>query len=199
LTAFYMFRLYFRIFWYEDREYHHTPHESPWTMTVPLMILAVLAVVSGFVFFYILPFGTYITPTGEEFHMHIDWTLAGLSLAVAAVGIIVAYIMYFKKNDKAEKVANAFGAFYKWTYNKFYIDEIYTFVTKKIMFGVISAGWMWFDTNIVDGSMNLIGNTTVKTSYAVKKLQSGRLQDYVLAVVLGIVAIAMIFLYIWTR
>ncbi len=199
LTAFYMFRLYFRIFWYEDREYHHTPHESPLTMTVPLMILALLSVVSGFIFFYILPFGTYITPTGEEFHMHIDWTLAGLSLAIAVVGIFIAWFMYFKKNNKAEKVANSFGMLYKWAYNKFYIDEIYMFVTKKIMFGVVSAGWMWFDTKIVDGSMNLIGNTTVKTSYAIKKLQSGKMQDYVLAVVVGAVALGAIFIYIWTR
>ncbi len=199
LTAFYMFRLYFRIFWYEDREYHHTPHESPLTMTLPLLILAVLSVVAGFVFFYFLPFGTYITPTGEEFHMHMDGFLASISVLVGIVGIVIAWIMYFKKNDKAEKVAKAFGAFYKWTYNKFYIDEIYMFVTKKIMFGIISAGWMWFDTYIVDGSMNLIGNTTVKTSHALKKIQSGKLQDYVYGVVLGVVALAVIFIYIWTR
>jgi len=199
LTAFYMFRLYFRIFWYEDREYHHTPHESPITMTLPLMILGALSVVAGFIFFYILPFGTYITPTGEEFHMHIDWTLAGLSLGVAGLGIFIAYIMYFKKNDKAEKVSNAFGVFYKWAYNKFYVDEVYTFVTKKIMFGVVSAGWMWFDTNIIDGSMNLIGSTTIKTSDAMKKMQSGKMQDYVLAVVVGVVALGAIFIYIWTR
>jgi len=199
LTAFYMFRLYFRIFWYEDREYHHTPHESPLTMTVPLMILAVLSVFSGLIFQYIFPFGTYVTPTGEVFHMHIDWTLAGLSIGIGLLGIFLAWVMYYKKNDKPEKVANAFGALYKWAYNKFYIDEVYTFVTKKIMFGVISAGWMWFDTNIIDGSMNLIGNTTIKTSESIKKFQSGRMQDFAYAIVTGAIALVIIFIYIWAH
>ncbi len=196
LTAFYMFRLYFRIFWHEDRDYEHAPHESPLTMTVPLLILSVFSALSGLIFFYVLPFGTYVTPTGEEFHMHIDWTLASLSLGIAVVGIAIAYVMYFKKNDLPEKVSNAFGAFYKWTFNKFYIDEIYMFVTKKIMFGIISAGWMWFDTHIIDGSMNLIGNSTVKTSESIKKVQSGRFQDYLFAIVAGILLLAFVFIYI---
>lgn len=199
LTAFYMFRLYFRIFWYEDREYLHTPKEAHWTMTVPLMILGILSLVSGLAFFYIWPVGTYISVTGEPYHMHINWALAGISLGVALLGIGLAYIMYFKKNDKPEKVANAFGAFYKWTYNKFYFDEIYMFVTKKILFGVVSAGWMWFDTKIVDGTMNLVGETTKRTSESIKKMQSGKLQDYVYALVTGVVALVIIFIYIWTR
>ena len=199
LTAFYMFRLYFRIFWYEDRKYTHTPHEAPATMTYPLMILGALSLISGFAFFYVWPFGEFIGPTGEPFHMHINWFLAGISVGVALLGIFVAWVMYYKKNDIPEKVSKSFGILYKWAFDKFYLDEIYMFVTKKIMFGTISAGWMWFDTNIVDGSMNLIGNTTVKTSHALKKIQSGKLQDYVFGVVLGVVALAVIFIYIWTR
>lgn len=199
LTAFYMFRLYFRIFWYEDRKYHHAPHEAPLIMTLPLMILGVLSAVAGLVFFYIWPMSEYISPTGEPYHMHINWTLAGLSLGIAVLGIALAWRLYYKKNDIPEKIANKLGAIYKWSYNKFYIDEIYSFVTKKIMFGVVSAGWMWFDTKIVDGSMNLIGNTTVKSSEALKKLQSGKMQDYAYAIVTGVVTLGIIFIYIWTR
>ena len=199
LTAFYMFRLYYRIFWYEDREYKHTPHEAPATMVYPLMILGILSLIAGFVFFYILPFSEYVSPTGEPFHMHINWFLAGISLLVAVVGIALATVLYMKKNDKPEKIARSFGALYKWTYNKFYFDEIYMFVTKNIMFGIVSAGWTWFDTKIVDGTMNLIGNTTVKTSSAIKNIQSGKMQDYAYAIVSGAVALAIIFLYILTH
>lgn len=167
-----MFRLYFRVFWYEDVHYHHTPHEAPKTMTVPLLILAVLSVVSGIVFFYFIPFGEYITPTGKSFEMHINWSLAGMSLAIAAAGIFIAWKMYYKKNDLPDRVSQTFGALYKWSYDKFYFDEIYNFVTKKIMFGIISRGWTWFDTKIVDGTMDRIGFSTEKTSFAIKRFQS---------------------------
>ena len=197
LTAFYMFRLYYRIFWYEDREYKHTPHEAPAVMTYPLMILGALSLVTGFVFFYIWPFSEFISPTGKPFHMHINWFLAGISLAIAIVGIALATVMYKKKNDLPEKVAKSFGVLYKWTYNKFYFDELYMFVTKKIMFGIVAAGLTWFDTYIVDGTMNFIGNTTVKASSAIKNIQSGKMQDYAFAIISGAIALVVIFLYIW--
>ena len=199
MTAFYMFRLYFRVFWYEDVEYHHTPHEAPATMTFPLMILGILSAVAGLIFFYNIPFGEYVAPTGEPFHMHINWTLAGLSLAIAAIGIGVAYIMYFKKNDLPDKVSNAFGALYKWSYDKFYFDEIYMFVTKRILFGGISAGWTWFDTNVVDKTMDRIGFSTENTSVYIKKLQSGKLQEYAYALVTGAVLLVIIFIYLWNN
>jgi NADH-quinone oxidoreductase subunit L len=197
MTAFYMFRLYFRVFWYEDVHYHHTPHEAPRTMTIPLLILAVLSVISGVVFFYFIPFGEYITPTGKSFEMHINWSLAGLSLAIAATGIFIAWKMYYKKNDLPDRVSNTFGALYKWSYDKFYFDEIYNFVTKKIMFGIISRGWTWFDTKIVDGTMDRIGFSTEKTSFAIKRFQSGKMQDYAYAVIAGAVFLAVIFIYFW--
>jgi NADH-quinone oxidoreductase subunit L len=168
-------------------------------MTYPLMILGALSLVSGFAFFHIWPFAEYISPTGEPFHMHINWLLAGISIGVAILGIVLAAVMYMKKSDIPDKISNAFGVLYKWTYNKFYFDEIYMFVTKKIMFGIISAGWTWFDTKIVDGTMNLIGNTTVRSSQAIKKMQSGKMQDYAYAIVSGAIALVIIFVYIWTH
>lgn len=199
MTAFYMFRLYFRVFWYEDVHYHHTPHEAPKTMTVPLMILAVLSIIAGFVFFYFIPFGEYVSPTGKPFEMHINWSLAGLSLFVAATGIFIAYKMYFRKNELPDKVSKSFGMLYKWSYDKFYFDEIYNFVTKKIMFGGISRGWTWFDTNVVDKTMDRIGFSTEKTSNSIKYFQSGKLQDYAYAVIAGVVVLAFIFLFYWNN
>jgi NADH-quinone oxidoreductase subunit L len=195
MTAFYMFRLYFRVFWYEDVHYHHTPHEAPKTMTIPLLILAVLSIITGFIFFYFIPFGAYITPTGKSFEMHINWNLAGLSLAVAATGIFIAWKMYYRKNELPDKISHAFGVLYKWSYNKFYFDEIYNFVTKQIMFGIISRGWTWFDTKIVDGTMDQIGFSTEKISFAIKRFQSGKIQDYAYAVLAGVVFLAVVFIY----
>ncbi|MGE5356583.1 MAG: NADH-quinone oxidoreductase subunit L [Deltaproteobacteria bacterium] len=195
MTAFYMFRLYFRVFWFEDVHYHHTPHEAPKTMTIPLLILAVLSVVAGLVFFYFIPFGQYITPTGEAFKMHINWNLAGLSLAIAGLGIFIAWKMYYRKNELPDKISKAFGAMYKWSFDKFYFDEIYNFVTKKIMFGIISRSWTWFDTRLVDGTMDRIGFSTEKISNGIKHFQSGKLQDYAYAVLAGVVFLMAIFVY----
>lgn len=197
LTAFYMFRLYFRVFWHEDVQYHHTPHESPASMTSPLIILAILSIIVGFVFFYFIPFGEYITPTGKPFEMEINWNLASLSLLVAVIGISVAYVMYFKKNELPDKVSNSFKALYQWSYNKFYIDSIYNFVTKKIMFGVVSKGWTWFDTNIVDKTMDRVGFTTENTSELIKRLQSGKVQEYSYILLTGLILILTLFIYLW--
>ena len=92
-----------------------------------------------------------------------------------------------------------FGSFYKWTYDKFYFDEIYLFVTKRILFNGISRPFAWFDRNVVDGTMNLIGNTTVKASNKIKGLQSGKVQDYAFSFVMGAVIIAIVFIYLWTN
>ncbi len=126
LTAFYMFRLYYNIFWGHDRHYHHTPHESPLVMTVPLMILAFGSVFSGF-----LPFHNLVTSDGLGIETHIDYLIAVPSVLVGVVGIIIATVMYKKENELPAKVAGSFSFFYRWAFRKFYIDELYLFVTKK--------------------------------------------------------------------
>ena len=106
--------------------------------------------------------------------------------------------MYKKENELADKIAERFGIFYTWAYHKFYMDELYLFVTKTILFkGIATAAWL--DKNIVDGTMNAIGNSTVKFSDRIKGLQSGRIQDYAMAFVSGIVLLAIVFIYIWTN
>ncbi|MGE5382390.1 MAG: NADH-quinone oxidoreductase subunit L [Omnitrophica WOR_2 bacterium] len=192
ITAFYMFRLYFNIFWGKNTHYHHTPHESPLTMTIPLMILAFGAVVAGF-----LPFNELVTSDGLPFESHIDYAVAIPSVLIGLVGILLAMTMYRKESLVPVKVANAFGAFYKGAYHKFYIDELYLFVTKKIIFRYISQPVAWFDRHIVDGTMNLIGNTIEKTSFTIKGLQSGKLQQYGYVFVSGAVALIIIFIYLW--
>jgi NADH-quinone oxidoreductase subunit L len=159
-------------------------------MTIPLLVLAIMTVVSGFI-----PFHDLVTADGKEMHTHFDWIMVGASVGIGLLGILIATIMYKKENKASLRFRAAFGIFYKWSYNKFYFDELYMFVTKKIIFERISAPSAWFDKHIVDGTMNGIGNSTVWISEKIKGLQSGRVQDYAMFFVSGVVVIAMLFWY----
>ena len=194
LTAFYMFRLYFNIFWGKETEYKHTPHESPLSMTFPMITLAFLSLVVGFV-----PFSELVSADKMGFTAHLDIAKAALTTVIGLIGIALAWLFYKKPTDLPDRFAHAFGSFYKWAYDKFYFDEIYLFVTKKILFKRVAAPAAWFDRHIVDGTMNLIGNSTVKTSRKIKGIQSGKFQDYAYAFVAGAVVLAIVFIYIWTN
>jgi len=191
ITAFYMFRLYFNIFWNHTPEYHHAPHESPATMTIPLIFLAVASVFSGFV-----PFHDLVTSDGNPLHTEFHWMIAGPSILIAVVGISVAYVLYAKKNSKPEAIATSLKGIYTMAYHKFYIDEIYLFITHKVIFNFISRPIAWFDRHIVDGTMNLIGNTTVYFSGAIKKMQSGHVQWYIWYFTSGVLLLVFLFMYL---
>lgn len=190
LTAFYMFRLYFGIFWGKDTVYKHAPHESPLSMTLPLIFLAVVSAVAGFV-----PFSQFVSPDLVGYTTHIHMNIAAMSVGVGVLGIAIAWIMYKKETNIADKISSAFGFLYQWTFKKFYIDELYLFITREIIFKRIAQPFAWFDKNVVDGTMNLIGNSTVDVSKKIKGLQSGKLQDYAFAFVSGVVIIVMVFIY----
>lgn len=190
LTAFYMFRLYFGIFWGKDTVYKHAPHESPLSMTLPLMFLAVISAIAGFV-----PFSQFISPDLVGYTTHIHMNIAAMSVGVGVLGIAIAWIMYKKESNIADRVSSAFGFLYQWTFKKFYIDELYLFITREIIFKRIAQPFAWFDKKVVDGTMNLIGNSTVDASKKIKGLQSGKVQDYAFAFVSGVVIIVMVFIY----
>ncbi len=174
LTSFYMFRLYFAIFFNGKRDYHHKPHESEMPMLIPLVILAVFSVFTGFI-----PFAEFVASDGKPFEMHIDMLVATLSVVAAIVGIVVAYFLYFKKSDQPAKLAVAFGGLYQATLQKFYLDEIWLFVTKKVIFNCISKPIAWFDKKYIDGTMDNIANITQSASRKVRSLQSGQMQLYI--------------------
>lgn len=186
LTAFYMFRLYYLIFWWKEHkvpEGHHAPHDQPWTMTLPLVILAAISCVAGFV-----PMGNLVTWNGHEMFDHVnfftnlgalDWSVAGISLAVAIVAILIATKMYKTENDLPAKMKSALPRLWNWCYHRFYWDELYMFITHKIIFGCISKPIAWFDRHIVDGTMDGFAYCTQKASEAIKGLQSGNVQTYV--------------------
>jgi NADH-quinone oxidoreductase subunit L len=193
LTAFYMFRLYYNIFWGKDTHYHHEPHECEWTMRFPLVFLAIASIFAGY-----LPFHNLVTSDGKGFEAHLNWIVAGSSIAVGLIGIIIATVMYMKPNALPDKVSSSFKFFYKWAYNKFYMDELYLFVTKKIIFRYISQPVAWFDRHIVDGAMNGIAWVTNSTSVSIKGLQSGQLQKYGFVFISGVLILVLVFIYLWT-
>jgi NADH-quinone oxidoreductase subunit L len=191
LTAFYMFRLYFNVFWGKKREYHHTPHESPLVMTLPLMILAIASMVAGFV-----PFSNLVTSNRTGFETVTHLNIAIPSVAVGLVGILVAFLFYKKETAVPDRISNSLGGLYKVILNKFYIDELYLFVTKKIIFNNISRPVAWFDRHVVDATMNGVAWVTTYTSEKIKGFQSGQLQQYALAFISGVVALVLIFVYL---
>ena len=191
LTAFYMFRLYFNIFWGKEKHYHHTPHESPLTMTIPLMILAFGSIFAGYI-----PFSKLVTADSMPFQTHLDYAIALPSVLIGLTGILIAWILYKKETTIPERISNALGGFYRTVYNKFYIDELYMFITKKIIFNYISRPVAWFDRHIVDGTMNGIGWLTVTSSKGIKGLQSGNLPQYGMVFVVAAIVLVLVFSFL---
>ena len=193
ITAFYMFRLYFRIFWGGQKEYSsdHKPHESPLTMTIPLLVLAVFSIFSG-----LIPFSDFISSDNMPFHMHIDWTVASLSILVAVIGIAIATVLYMKGSKKPAEIAKAMGGLYTAALHKFYLDEVWMWFTKTIIFKGICAPIAWFDRHIIDGTMDGIAWTTQKLSSSIKGLQSGQVQFYAWVFIGGSLLIAVLVLFL---
>ncbi|MCM1066524.1 MAG: NADH-quinone oxidoreductase subunit L [Muribaculaceae bacterium] len=189
LTAFYMFRLYYLIFWWKEHktpEGHHAPHDQPWTMSLPLIILAAVSCVAGFI-----PFGELVTWNGHpyDFMAHFDWSVASVSLVVAILGIGLATVMYRKENALPEKFRKALPALWTWSHHRFYWDELYMFITHKIIFNGICRPLAWFDRHIIDGTMDSFAVVTNKASEAIKPLQSGQIQMYVWYYLIGALAL----------
>ncbi|OQP46151.1 NADH-quinone oxidoreductase subunit L [Niastella yeongjuensis] len=192
ITAFYMFRLYFRIFWNKTRvPDHHHHSEGTWNMKLPLVLLALAAVGVGFI-----PFARYVAIDGEkEISIPLSFSLAPVLLALA--GIAGAYGLYYKENERPQKLERALGGLYKTVKQKFYFDELYLFVTKKIIFNGIAKPAAWIDKHVVDGTMNGLGWITTRFSISIRTLQSGRIQGYLIYFLGGIVALAAMCIYLW--
>ena len=188
LTAFYMFRLYYRIFWWSKPSYeHHTPHEAPAAMYLPLVFLALVTCVAGFI-----PFGEFVSVNGEAYHIHLDWSVATTSIIVAVAAIALATWMYLSENTKPKALADKFRALHTAAYHRFYMDELYMWVTHKVIFQRICRPIAWFDRHIVDGTMNMLATVTNGVSYGIRNLQSGYIQWYVWVFIMGALLIAVL-------
>lgn len=190
LTAFYMFRLYFLVFWNRETVYNHKPHESSFIMLVPMIVLAIGSAVAGFV-----PFGKFVSSDGQPLHVEMNQTVAILSLVVAVTGILIAWALYQKESPLPEKIASTLNGLYRVAFKKFYIDELYLFITKKIIFNLVSKPIAWFDRHVIDAFMDFTATATNKVSAEIKGLQSGQLQHYAYIFLSGVILIVLVMLY----
>ena len=194
-------RLYYGIFWAGsepgqksasdggDSHMPH-PHESPLAMTLPLMLLAVVTIVAGFI-----PFGHFISSNGEAYNIHLDWSVAGTSIAVAVVSIAIAtYIYAGSRQPVADTLAHRFKGLWTAAYHRFYLDEVYQFITHRIIFGCICRPIAWWDRHVVDGFFNFLAWSAEATSDEIRGLQSGRIQQYTFVFLLGTLALILLLL-----
>ena len=239
LTAFYMFRLVNMTFFGASRvspEAEHHLHESPRSMTVPLMILAVLSIVGGWIGWpavlgggdrfarFLEPVIVHYAGTGEVEGAHnlgTEYALIALSVLIALAGIVVAWQFYIKKPLIPKTLASNWGGVYRLLYNKYYVDQIYdaAFVNRSKDLattlgafdrtivdglGIDGTGWltrmtsrisMWWDSWIVDGLVNLAARIVWILSYPVRMLQSGRVANYALWIVFGVLLMLGYYLY----
>jgi NADH-quinone oxidoreductase subunit L len=205
-TAFYMFRLYFLTFHGKFRGTHeqeHHLHESPAVMTIPLMVLAVLSVVGGFIG---LPHAV-----GESMHMHWHWLdhyldgtvvmpalhmdlntelmLMGLATVIAIGGIYYAWLKYAKRGELALEDKDITSASHKLLLNKYWFDELYDAIIRKPVDAISKAFSSFIEPHVIDGLVEGTGSSTDATGNKLRLLQSGSLFFYILAFVVGLIAL----------
>ena len=186
LTAFYMFRLYYGIFWGTPAKFEHTPHEAPKSMTIPLMILALITIFAGFI-----PFGQFVSSDGQPYTIHLNLGVAIASIVIALIAIGIATYFYKSRCDIPERLLNMFPNFHRAAFRRFYMDEFYLFITKRIIFNCVSRPIAWFDRHIIDGAMNGIAYITQRAAYLIRGLQSGQVQQYAFVFLLGTLLIVL--------
>jgi NADH-quinone oxidoreductase subunit L len=198
-TAFYMFRLFFLTFTGKPRGgEHHEAHESPAVMTVPLMLLAVLAVIAGFINTPYAPIlgdwllaggtGDAIAGTFTEEGGHAAAWVQIAAILVSLLGIGLAYLMYAKRSMSPESIVRPLPWLYQLSYRKYYIDEIYHAVFVRPL-GWIGYGLQFFDRYVVDGLVGLTARAAYFIGWLHSRLQNGQVQSYGLVVLLGMVLI----------
>ena len=206
MTAFYMFRLHFLTFngkqRFDEKKTH--PHESPKVMTIPLIVLAVLSAIGGFVG---IPeifsgehgnvFHSWLSPVFKsanlklEFfgsHTHFEeYLLMALSVACALGGIFAARKIYIQNPDIAKKLSLRFKNIYRILFNKYYVDEVYdSLVVNPIVNSSRRFLWKIFDSKIIDGFINGLAKSIENISSFIRKIQTGVVQSYAIVMMIGI-------------
>src|SRR6516162_9822955 len=214
LTAFYMFRLIFLPFTgrprYDEDRVH--VHESPWSMLGPLVVLAVLSVIGGWFAlptFYQGPdyFANFLGPVlgareaveaGAEAAAHgLELILAGVAVAAATIGFIVAYRLYVSRPRRANELAQSMKRAYTILLNKYYVDELYAAaVVRPLLWLSTNVFWKAADVAGIDGTVNGIAHGAATIGDGLRHSQSGNTRSYAVWVVAGaIVVLAVIFFW----
>jgi NADH-quinone oxidoreductase subunit L len=213
-TAFYMFRLVFLTFWGQPRydEHHVHVHESPVSMLGPLVVLAILSVAGGWLaapalwggkdYFseFLAPIfgaGEAAAPALDEAAAHsLEWTLMGVAIFTALLGISVAYWLYVRQPKKPDELANSMQPVYKTLLNKYYVDELYAWaVVRPLVWLSENVLWKIVDVEAIDGTVNGIAHGAASVGDTVRHAQSGNTRSYAVWVVVG--ALAVILILFW--
>ena len=210
LTSFYMFRLMFLTFFGKHRGSHHQEEhikESPSVMTIPLIVLAVLAALGGIINIpHVFGGNEWLAHwlTGANVAQHelslssgTEYLLMGISILAALIALFLAYSRYVKTNRVPVADAAHRPLLAKISYNKFYLDEIYEVAFTKPLNAFSKFFYRVMDTKVIDGIVNGLGWTTSETSKGLRLLQTGNVGFYIIMMVFGIVALLLYtFLYI---
>ena len=206
MTAFYMFRLYYGIFWgTENKEAHahHTPHEAPLSMTIPLIVLCVITVgvgiystLGGFLGWE-GSFGSFVSASGKDYVIHFDTQIAATSTVIAILSICLAtYIYKGESQPIADRLYKTFPKLHRAAYKRFYQDEIWQYVTHRIIFRCVSTPIAWFDRHVVDGTFNFMAWGANEAGESIRPWQSGDVRQYAVWFLTGTVALTLILLCI---
>jgi NADH-quinone oxidoreductase subunit L len=209
LTAVFAFRLIFMTFYGESRapeEVQHHIHESPKVMTIPLVLLAIPAALLGLVVGWPPETGwihrflepVFFAVKHEEFvWLGVGGGLMVFSLAVALLGVYVAYVMYIRRTELPGRLAARLPAAYEASLNKMYMDQIYEVV--PIRSTIAFAGWLWtfFDTKVIDGAVNGLARLWELFGERLRPLQTGRVQNYTLSIFAGMLVLVVVLAWVW--
>jgi NADH-quinone oxidoreductase subunit L len=206
MTAFYMFRLYYGIFWgTENKEAHehHTPHEAPLSMTIPLIVLCAITMIVG-IYSTIAgfagwggSFGHFVTASGKDYTIHFDVAIAATSTVIAILSICLAtYIYKGESQPIADRLYKTFPKLHRAAYKRFYQDEIWQYVTHRIIFRCVSTPIAWFDRHVVDGTFNFLAWGANEAGESIRSWQSGDVRQYAVWFLTGSVALTLILLCI---
>ena len=205
MTAFYMFRLYYGIFWgTENKELHahHTPHEAPAAMTFPLVFLSIITVgvgvfttLGGFLNWDWASFGSIVSAAGTAYTIHFDPQVACTSTVIAILSILLAtYIYKGEKQPIADKMYRTFPRLHRWAYKRFYMDEVYQYVTHKILFRYVSRTAQWIDEKIINGLIDFTAWGANEAGETIRPWQSGDVRQYAVWFLTGTVALTLLLL-----
>ncbi len=207
MTAFYMFRAVFMVFEGEykggadadpETESHDSserPHESPASMVGPMVVLAMLAIAAGLLASPIVDLG----PIPKHWLVHdflhseagdFNIAIAVGSTALALLGILLAYLMYCRRQISPERIASAFRPLYTLFSRKYYLDELYEgIVTVRLFYGKVARALDWADRQVIDGAVKLIDQFGRTAGKGIAQAQTGQVQGYGMAVSIGALAI----------
>jgi NADH-quinone oxidoreductase subunit L len=196
MTAFYMFRLFFVTFWGREirasHEVAHHVHESPWSMLIPLIILAVFSVLGGN-----LPLLDWLSPLFHAGHVEVPDLIRWLPTIAGAVGIVLAFFMYGTRTKAIEQMNEAPVGIRNLLWNKWYVDELYDATIVKPIVALANGFWKGVDTQVIDGTVNGTARLMEYGASVIRILQTGNVQNYAMSFLVGVTVILFLGMYLW--